>query len=96
MTASEERPTGPTRPRSLQQDLLEDLRRTTPMADPRPGAHAARARRTPTEAAERALPVEVQVTPTRWRAPSVRQASGRPGVVLSAGPLRVSLDLFGR
>ena len=96
MTAGKKRPIGPARPRSLQEDLLEDLRRTTPMADPRPDGHGARARRTPVEAAGRALPVTVQVTPTRWRAPSVRQVSGRPGVVLSAGPLRVSLDLFRR
>jgi hypothetical protein len=94
MTVRETEPSDRVRPRSLQEGLLQDLLQTAPMADPRPAAVRARQRRTPApEAAQRTPPVELRVTPTRWRAPGLRPASGGQGLVLSAGPLRVSVGL---
>jgi hypothetical protein len=88
MTASEHTP-----PRTLQDELLQDLRQTAPMPDPRTETQR-RAKRPPTEAATTAPGVELRVTRTRWHAPSMRLAS--QGVVLSAGPISVSVALSGR
>lgn len=94
MTVRENVPTGAVRPSSLQEGLLQDLLQTSPMPDPRPATGRARPRRTPPpEAAQRTPPVELRVTPTRWRAPGLRPGSGGQGLVLSAGPIRVSLGL---
>ena len=82
------------RPRTLQDDLLQDLRQTAPMPDPRPGAQRPRATRAPIEAPATSPAVELRVTRTRWLAPSMRLAS--QGVVLSAGPISVSVGLTGR
>jgi len=93
-----EKPTS-ARPRSLQEDLLADLQGAVPPPAPRPGSGRGRttpaalpSRRTPREAPT----VELQLTRTRWASPSVRSVPGRSGLVLSAGPLRVSLSLLGR
>jgi hypothetical protein len=88
MTASED--IAP--PRTLQEELIQDLRQTAPMPDPRPGTQR-RAKRPPIEAAT-APGVELRVTRTRWLSPSMRLAS--KGVVLSAGPISVSVALSGR
>jgi hypothetical protein len=79
-------------PRSLQEDLLADLQETAPMPDPRPGPQR-RAKRPPVEAGT-APSVELRVTRTRWVSPSMRLAS--KGVVLTAGPITVSVGLSGR
>jgi hypothetical protein len=82
------------RPPSLQEGLLQDLLQTAPMPDPRPAAHRSRPRRTPPPGAtQRTPPVELRVTPTRWRAPGLRPGADGQGLVLSAGPLRVSVGL---
>jgi hypothetical protein len=86
MTASENTPP----PRTLQEELLQDLRQTAPMPDPRPETQR-RAKRPPIEAASAALGVELRVTRTRWLSPSMRLAS--KGVVLRAGPIAVSVAL---
>jgi hypothetical protein len=89
MTASENTPP----PRTLQEELLQDLRQTAPMPDPRPGKQR-RAKRPPIQPAAAAPGVELRVTRTRWLPPSMRLAS--KGVVLSAGPISVSVALSGR
>jgi hypothetical protein len=80
------------RPSSLQEDLLQDLRQTAPMPDPQPRAQRRRAARPALEAGTPG--VELRVTRTRWVSPSMRLAS--KGVVLTAGPISVSVGLSGR
>ncbi len=79
--------------RTLQEELLQDLRQTAPMPDPRPATQRG-AKRLPLEVATAAPGVELRVTRTRWLSPSMRLAS--TGVVLSAGPISVSVALSGR
>jgi hypothetical protein len=82
--------------RTLQEDLLAGMRDAAPVAaagraqGPRP------APRRPATDAEPVPAVELQVTPTRWASPSVRSVPGRSGVLLCAGPIRLSLSLPGR
>jgi hypothetical protein len=80
------------RPSSLQEDLLQDLRQTAPMPDPRPRAQRRRPARPTLEAGTPG--VELRVTRTRWLSPSMRLAS--KGVILTAGPISVSVGLSGR
>ena len=82
------------RPRTLQDDLLQDLRQTEPMPDPRPGPRRPRPKRVPLETGATSPAGELRVTRNRWLAPSMRLAS--QGVVLSAGPISVSVGLSGR
>jgi hypothetical protein len=87
------------RPRTLQDDLLADLKGTVPPPIARPASGRGRTTpaKNPSRRAQGESPtVELQVTRTRWSTPSVRSAPGRSGVVLSAGPLRVSVSLLGR
>jgi hypothetical protein len=83
----------PARARQLQEDLLQDLLHTAPQIPSgggqpaRPGRPGAVRGQTPT--------VDIRVTPTSWASLSLRSVPGRPGVVLSAGPIRVSLSHFG-
>jgi hypothetical protein len=92
MTASANTSAGTAR--TLQDDLLEDLRQTAPMPDPRPGTQRPRAQRPPIENGATPPAVELRVTRTRWLAPSMRLAS--QGLVLSAGPISVSVGFSGR
>ena len=85
--------TDTTRPTSFQEDLLQDLRQTAPMPDPRPGATQRRAPRV-VEAATTAPGVELRLTRTRWHSPSMRLAA--KGLVVSAGPISLSVGLSGR
>jgi hypothetical protein len=84
----------PARPRTLQDDLLDDLRQTAPMPDPRPGTQRPRAKRPPIEAPTTSQAVELRVTRTRWVAPSMRLA--QKGLVLNAGPISVTVGLSAR
>jgi hypothetical protein len=93
-TAAEMTASGPARPRTFQDDLLQDLRQTAPMPDPRPGAQRPQAKRPPVEATTSTPAVELRVTRNRWRSPSMRLAS--KGLVVSAGPISVSVGLSGR
>jgi hypothetical protein len=81
------------RSQSFQEDLLQDLRLTAPMPDPRPGTQR-RAKRPPVESGTTSPGVELRVTRTRWLSPSMRLAS--KGLVVSAGPISVSVGLSGR
>ena len=85
--------TDTTRPTSFQEDLLQDLRQTAPMPDPRPGATKRSAPRV-VEAATTAPGVELRLTRTRWHSPSMRLAA--KGLVVSAGPISLSVGLSGR
>lgn len=80
--------------RTLQDDLLQDLRQTAPMPDPRPAAARPRAKRPPVDTGTTSPAVEVRVTRTRWLAPSMRLAA--KGVVLSAGPISVTVGVSPR
>jgi hypothetical protein len=80
--------------RTLQDDLLQDLRQTAPMPDPRPGAARSRPKRNPMESSAAPPAVELRVTRTRWLAPSMRLAS--KGLVVNAGPISVSVGFSGR
>lgn len=82
------------RPRTLQDDLLDDLRQTAPMPDPRPGTQRPRAKRPPIEASTTQPAVELRVTRNPWRSPSMRLAS--KGLIVSAGPISVSVGLSRR
>lgn len=82
-----------TSPRTLQEDLLADLRQTAPMPDPRPAAQRRTPRR-PVEAGTASPRLELRVTRTRWLSPSMRLADR--GLVVSAGPISVSVGLSGR
>ena len=88
------------RTRSLQDDLLQDLRRTTPLP-PRTAPAAARSRGEQpagggTGRANEAATVEVRVTRSRWTSLRVRSNPGRSGFEVSAGPLRLSLAVVDR
>ena len=92
------------KPRSLQDDLLQDLRRTTPLP-PRP-ASAARSRGGESgtvsgggggkDRGSDAATVEVRVSRSRWTSLRVRSNPGRSGFEVSAGPLRLSLAVVDR
>ncbi len=82
------------RPRALQDDLLDDLRQAAPMPVPRPVHRAApppeERRGTAWVQTQAPTPtLELRVTPWHWSTPGVRRLRG--GVVLSAGPVRISL-----
>lgn len=88
------------RTRSLQDDLLQDLRRTTPLP-PRTASPAARSRGeqpagSGTGRTTEAATVEVRVTRSRWTSLRVRSNPGRSGFEVSAGPLRLSLAVVDR
>lgn len=90
MTDSSPSPSG----RSLQDDLLQDLRQTAPMPDPRPGAARHRPKPDPLQTGATQPAVEVRVTRTRWLSPSMRLAS--KGLVVTAGPISVSVGISRR
>jgi hypothetical protein len=99
MTAPENPTPRAPRTRSLQDDLMQDLRRTTPLP-PRPsspgrtrGEHPATG---PHPNRSDAATVEVRVTRSRWTSLRVRSNPGRSGFEVSAGPLRLSLAVVDR
>jgi hypothetical protein len=100
MTPENPLPRAP-RTRSLQDDLMQDLRRTTPLP-PRPTSSAVRSRggqpesgAAPGRSSDNAT-VEVRVTRSRWTSLRVRSNPGRSGFEVSAGPLRLSLAVVDR
>ncbi|SNS15435.1 hypothetical protein SAMN06893096_102260 [Geodermatophilus pulveris] len=87
-----------TRSSALRDDLLDDLRQAAPV----PAAHPVRPAAAPPEErrgtawVRTAMPrptLELRVTLWQWSAPDVRRLRG--GVVLSAGPVRLSLTGLG-
>jgi hypothetical protein len=84
------------RTRSLQEDLLQDLRRTTPLP-PRPSSAArSRGEQSSKDRSTDAATVEVRVSRSRWTSLRVRANPGRSGFEVSAGPLRLSLAVVDR
>ena len=84
--------------RTFQEDLLQDLRETAPASESPSSSSRPRVTGTPArDVRQKAPTVELRVTPTRWLAPSMRLATrGHQRVVLSAGPVSVSVDLTRR
>src|SRR5215212_11645767 len=83
--------TRPRRPRTLQDDLLDDLR----SAAPSPAARPTSDHPVPTPAERQAstdpeaLTVELRLTPRSWSALSVRTPPIGTGLVVTAGPLHL-------
>jgi hypothetical protein len=90
---------GSRRTRTLQDDLLDDLRQAAPLPVARPSssghpgpAHGEELGST----APDALTVELRLTPRCWSAPSVRTHPVGAGLVVTAGPLQLHLRGLGR
>jgi endonuclease YncB( thermonuclease family) len=92
------RPTG-TSPRaaaapSIQEDLLDELRRAAPIPPaPRPAPRTAQPEARPRPTAADGTTVELHVAPQRWSPPRVSGHPGRAGLIASIGPVRLSLRL---
>ena len=96
MTATELTTTPSPRPRTLQADLLADLRQAGPMPIPRPKAeHSALPAERPNPPVPETPTVDIRVTPLHWSAPSIRPGSTGTNFVLTAGPVRLSIRGFG-
>lgn len=98
MTTMERTTTPSPRPRRLQDELLADLRQTAPLPIARPEVNRSAsvpAERRPSKDPQTPT-IDVRVTPLRWSAPSLRPHGTGKGLVLTAGPIRVSLTGFGR
>jgi hypothetical protein len=98
MSTTTHSPTRSRRPRTLQDDLLDDLRQAAPLPVARPSSdHPVP---TPPERRESsdagALTVELRLTPRRWSALSVRKPPVGAGLVVTAGPLHLHFRGLGR
>jgi hypothetical protein len=98
MSTTKPSPRRSPRPRTLQEDLLDDLRQAVPSPVARPSSDHP----VPTPAERRdltdpeVLTVELRLTPRMWSAPSVRRPAGGAGLVMEAGPLRLHVRGIGR
>jgi hypothetical protein len=83
--------TGSRRPRTLQDDLLDDLRQAVPapVAPPSSGHPAPTPAERPGATDREAFTVELRLTPRRWSAPSVRTPPSGAGLLVTAGPVRL-------
>lgn len=103
MSTPEPPPPRPRRPRTLQDDLLDDLRQAAPMPVPRPSPdlvpdpdQPVSLPAGPEESREpEALTVEVRVTPRRWTAPRLRTPARGAGLVVTAGPVHLQVQVVG-
>ena len=86
------------RPRTLQDDLLADLRQAAPMpVAPLEANHSAPVppkRLDPT--LQETPTIDMRVTPRQWSTPSMRSGGTGTGLVFTVGPLRVSITGFSR
>jgi hypothetical protein len=97
VTDSQKTASRPIHPRAFQDDLLQDLRGAAPASDAPSDDSRTEGTDTPAAGDRRRTPtLEVRLTPMRWLAPSLRREAGGRGMVLTAGPLSVSVDLFRR
>ena len=85
------------RPRTLQDDLLDDLHQAAPLRVARPSPdHPATTPAGRLESTDpEALTVELRLTPRNWSTPSVRRPTGGAGLVVKAGPLRLHVQGLG-
>jgi hypothetical protein len=97
MTSTDHPTQQPARPRTLRDDLLDDLLRAAPMPARQPTADSPTS--VPAERPDATDPgtptLELRLTPRRWSAPSMRPLPRGAGLVVCAGPVRVSLTGFG-
>ena len=99
MTTMKPTTTPSRRPRTLQDDLLADLRQAAPMMPVAPleTNHSAPV---PPERVDPTLhetpTIDVRVTPRQWSTPSMRPGGTETGLVFTVGPLRVSITGFSR
>jgi hypothetical protein len=87
--------TRPMRNRTLGDELLEDLRQAAPM----PVAQPAREVPVPVAsvpATAEAPTIDVRVTPRLWWGLRMKTLGEGPGIVIGAGPVRISLSGFRR
>jgi hypothetical protein len=95
--------TRPMRSRSLGDDLLDDLRRAAPMPAaqpsrdvPVPVVSVPRTVEKPRRPVTEAPTIDVAVTPRFWWGLRMKTLSEGPGIVIGAGPVRLSLTGFRR
>jgi hypothetical protein len=95
--------TRPMRSRSLGDDLLDDLRQAAPMPVPAPArgvpvpvVSVPRTVERPRPAVTGAPTIDVAVTPRFWWGLRMKTLSEGPGIVIGAGPVRLSLTGFRR
>ena len=93
MTTVEPTTTPSRRPRTLQDDLLADLRQAAPM--PVAPLEVNLSGPVPPERLDPTLQetptIDVRVTPRQWSKPSLRPGGTETGLVFTVGPLRVSI-----
>jgi hypothetical protein len=102
MSTTDQSTARPMRTRTLRDDLLDDLRRAAPMPAaqperdvPAPVATAVRPAGPPPAGTE-APTVGIAVTPRLWWGVRMATLGEGPGVVIGAGPVRISLTGFRR
>ena len=103
MSATEQSTARTMRTRTFRDDLLDDLRQAAPMpaapaarAVPAPVAAAPRTVESPRPAAVERPTVDVAVTPRLWWGLRLKTLGEGPGVVIGAGPVRISFTGFRR
>ena len=86
------------RSRTLGDDLLDDLRQATPMPATQPAREVSVpvAVELPRAKGPEAPTVDIAVTPRFWWGLRMKTLSEGPGVVIGAGPVRISLTGFRR
>lgn len=98
MSTTQQATARPMRTRTLRDDLLDDLRQAAPM----PAAQPAREVSVPVTVEQGrgkdagAPTVDIAVTPRFWWGLRMKTLSEGPGVVIGAGPVRISLTGFRR
>ena len=97
---TDDRPAAPSagRGRTMQDELLHDLRQATPMPIVPTAVEQAPARplEGPRPPERQTLLLQVQVTLQRWSWPRARLLPGGSGLSVGIGPVRVSWTLGGR
>lgn len=103
MTASDQSTSSAVRPRTLRDDLIDELRHAAPMptAPPRadvPGevVPAGRTADRSPPGSSRTPTLELRVTPTLWWGLRIKTLGQKSGFVIGAGPVQLSLTGFKR
>jgi hypothetical protein len=82
------------RPRTMRDDLLQDLRQAAPMPIvPTKQGRSMEERAAPPEPANPTVPtLELRLTLQHWSRPRVLAVTGDQGLALSIGPIRLSVS----